>query len=920
MKQNFALTLSFDGIGLLHRAFPGWHLVGDVALDVADLSGELASLRQTAQVLDASGLRTKLVLPNDQIRYLTIDAPADEADTVDAVKAALDGATPYPVDDLAYDWARQDGQICIAAVARETLIEAEAFATEHQFNPVCFVAQPPSGDYTGEPFFGATLNANGQGITEEQIERDPAPIRVIGASKLPETAPLAEPPAEPDPETGPSSEDVSGADAADTPEPVVEDADETAADPDPVLADEDEAETEAASVAESESSTEAVEPSEAEPQDKAEDAAVAEPPEDDQEDTPEPQPTAFASIRAQRGDMGHAPRKLDGVLRNDAQARITLGAASEASADQPEPDKPVTVTGIAEASLPEDETDQPGHDIHPDAPEPEQIDSQVDDDTRLVLQDEVSEGPGPEFVAPPAVDAVPEVIPVVMPGPTPEPEPELAPAALTSQPSFFTRRSRRAKHAAGPALALDPADERQRMTVFGARERVNAPGKPRFLGLMLTAVLLLFLIGVAAWASIFLDDGIARFFRDDDPAVVATLPGNEDIAIEAKDENEVELASLEPEETLSVLDDPATEILSRVNPSDLSPDEAKARYAATGIWQLAPEPSDTPTHHEFEDVYQTSLDPDLNFQDAVALPDASDVFSDGVFFAPPAPPAADTTFTLDSRGFVLATPEGALTPDAVRVFAGRPALVPPSAAKPELPTTEPQADEAEAVPQLAAIRPRARPENAAEQIERNELSGRTRNELAALRPKLRPASAQEAAVAAAARALAESEAATVAAASTVDLNALEGAVAEAIAQPDPFVGATSQAVQASLKPNTRPRNFDTIVQRTKRNQDEDEAEPVRVAAAQKVTPKIPSTVNVAKRATERNALQFKRVNLIGVYGTPNNRRALVRMHNGRYKKVKVGDRLDGGRVSAIGDGDLRYKKGGRTVILKMPRG
>ena len=126
MKQNFALTLSFDGIGLLHRAFPGWHLVGDVALDVDDLNGELTSLRQTAQLLDASGLRTKLVLPNDQIKYLTIDAPADDAGTVDAVKAALDGATPYPVDDLAYDWAKNDGQISIAAVARETLIEAEA--------------------------------------------------------------------------------------------------------------------------------------------------------------------------------------------------------------------------------------------------------------------------------------------------------------------------------------------------------------------------------------------------------------------------------------------------------------------------------------------------------------------------------------------------------------------------------------------------------------------------------------------------------------------------------------------------------------------------------------------------------------------------------------------------------------------------
>jgi hypothetical protein len=47
---------------------------------------------------------------------------------------------------------------------------------------------------------------------------------------------------------------------------------------------------------------------------------------------------------------------------------------------------------------------------------------------------------------------------------------------------------------------------------------------------------------------------------------------------------------------------------------------------------------------------------------------------------------------------------------------------------------------------------------------------------------------------------------------------------------------------------------------------------------------------------------------------------LVRLSNGRYQKVKVGDRIDGGRVSAIGDAELRYKKGSRNLTLKMPKG
>jgi hypothetical protein len=46
----------------------------------------------------------------------------------------------------------------------------------------------------------------------------------------------------------------------------------------------------------------------------------------------------------------------------------------------------------------------------------------------------------------------------------------------------------------------------------------------------------------------------------------------------------------------------------------------------------------------------------------------------------------------------------------------------------------------------------------------------------------------------------------------------------------------------------------------------------------------------------------------------------VRLPNGRYQKVTVGDRLDGGQVSAIGDSELRYQKGGRNLTLTIPSG
>src|SRR6056297_2982369 len=72
MKPDFALTLSFNGISLMRRVPGGWTPVGDVALDATDLRGALADLRSEADALSAHGGQVKLVIPNEQIKYLTI--------------------------------------------------------------------------------------------------------------------------------------------------------------------------------------------------------------------------------------------------------------------------------------------------------------------------------------------------------------------------------------------------------------------------------------------------------------------------------------------------------------------------------------------------------------------------------------------------------------------------------------------------------------------------------------------------------------------------------------------------------------------------------------------------------------------------------------------------------------------------------
>ena len=157
MKPNFALSLSFEGIRLLLRAADGWRLVDEVALDSADLVGDLAKLEAKARQCSDDAISSKLIIPNDQIKYITLetgDLSEDERDQL--ALDALEDATPYAVSDLAYDVSSVRSQTYVAAVARETLAEAKAFAREHNFNPVSWVAIPEEGNFVGEPFFGAT--------------------------------------------------------------------------------------------------------------------------------------------------------------------------------------------------------------------------------------------------------------------------------------------------------------------------------------------------------------------------------------------------------------------------------------------------------------------------------------------------------------------------------------------------------------------------------------------------------------------------------------------------------------------------------------------------------------------------------------------------------------------------------------------
>jgi len=940
MKPNFALIFSAGGICLLYRTFSGWARVGGVPFDTPDLDSALANLRASASHLP--GDRTcKLVIPGDQIKYLTVETSGDPDQ---AVRTALEGATPYKVDQLEYDWTAEGGTISVAAVALETLAEAEDFAVQHGFESVSFAAIPGKASFRGEPFFGVTEWAGSALPEGTTVERDDTQIQITGAAQAP----------------APSDD---GRDMDASPDPVAAAATRAVAEAGPAPKHETRLDNDAGADHKAGTENDADAALGAAPKQDVQASATSEaapaslpvseatqngksPP----KVTPPPSvATAFTSIRASRRNDGAGAPPVAGPSRQSQ-----LGGADK-STDS------ATASSPAMSSLPSPASD--------DVTNPVRIAElaaslQPNPQQRLDHDAEAAGARDPDGAAGKMRDRT---------------------------PGLFTRRDPRPAKAPKPAKAKGPSheDEKQRMTVFGARQSA-VRGKPRFLGLILTAILLLFLVGVAAWASVFLDDGLARFFRGGGDIKLADVPAMNEAADESSTEPDAasntiaplpsddapRIAALPrdaaPDLNVGGTDASSVGTASSVTgrdvtalpdrPSSLAPSEAMASYAATGIWQMAPAPPEIPgAGAPVDDIYRVSIDPSVTFAPPASLPrslpDARDIRPE----KPTDPPPAGMRFDFDARGLVRATPQGAMTPEGVRIVAGSPALTPPANMAQTVSVTvgtidigagattaqdiQPQVFTGD--PALAGVRPRVRPQtalpsgtgseatspDAPQQDGENLLApseDATRianaagaaaftgnSSLAALRPRLRPASAvngailQSASGAAVTPLIAGTALTLASAAAQADNSSTDAEVLDDAA----FESATPQAVTASLTPLRRPKDFETTVERT-REQIASTPEPT----SQRMQPKLPSSASVAKQATDKNVLNLREVNLIGVYGSSASRRALVRLGNGHYQKVRVGDTLDGGQVAAIGDGELRYVKRGRNVLLRMPQG
>ncbi len=522
----------------------------------------------------------------------------------------------------------------------------------------------------------------------------------------------------------------------------------------------------------------------------------------------------------------------------------------------------------------------------------------------------------------------------------PEKTKQLA-AALSAKPATEAEKPAERKRFTSPkrnkAKAPAPIDDADAPIMGGllARDSVASQNGPSLrTGLILTLILVAIMGLVAFWTMFYLPEtALGRWLgigtQEEEQFVLAGAEpdigaGSGFAEAPSAEDAPIELSSLAPDvmpetpmiaapDLLPGIDDdldlePLPVTPTAIDPETVlpSPEENESFYARTGIWQRPPVITLPDPNPQLQEVIFAGLDQVISSHDAILLatPD----------FLPSADlPNADNTAHVERltvEDLVVPSPEGTIAPYGAVVFAGPPPIVPRQ--RPIEPTVLPEAATgtgealAEILPDaegviapgavdtalLAAFRPETRPGDLQEQYERAVLGGITFQELGGIRPATRPQSVQELAVVE----------------SGVDLT------------PGDASGASELAIPVSMVPPSRPSNIAALVAAAEAAGNSGPVPPVAANQSDTVQPQIPTSASVTRAATEENAINLRRINLIGVSGAASNRRALVRMPSGRFVTVEVGDRLDGGRVAAIGEDALQYVKSGRTITLEVPTG
>jgi hypothetical protein len=141
----------------------------------------------------------------------------------------------------------------------------------------------------------------------------------------------------------------------------------------------------------------------------------------------------------------------------------------------------------------------------------------------------------------------------------------------------------------------------------------------------------------------------------------------------------------------------------------------------------------------------------------------------------------------------------------------------------------------------------------------------------------------------------------------VEIAPAQDAVLAPVPDPRPRRGARAAAAAEETPTRARPAPGQDAGGGAAAVRDAGAARPAQTAAA-----------SAARAATIRGAAPGRQTSLLGVIAGPNGRVALLRTPDGQVRRMRVGDRIEGMTVSAVGDSSVQLQGGGARTVLTVP--
>ena len=138
----------------------------------------------------------------------------------------------------------------------------------------------------------------------------------------------------------------------------------------------------------------------------------------------------------------------------------------------------------------------------------------------------------------------------------------------------------------------------------------------------------------------------------------------------------------------------------------------------------------------------------------------------------------------------------------------------------------------------------------------------------------------------------------------------DSAVAEALPEPPGPVDLTAEDEDDILRPRPRPTGFGQAIRAR--------AAAEEIARVQEQNESTPATPTVTTAAVNEDQIDLERITLIGVFGTDDSRRAILRTPDGDFTPIARGSVVDGWRVLTIDRESVRIARGTDVLVLQKP--